>query len=94
MGKSIVNAFVSCSGQVTSRLKVEPAIVNLSPILVSANMAYLSRLTLRCKIDPHEQPKLQALLDHGLKDHSRGKAGFLADVETEHGVAWFICRES
>ena len=94
MDKSLVKAFVSSTGEVISRLKVEPTLDNLSPILVSANYAYLSRLTLRCKMNPTIQPKLQALLDSGLKDYPRGKNGFLADVETKEGSAWFICRET
>ncbi|MBO58505.1 MAG: hypothetical protein CMA77_05875 [Euryarchaeota archaeon] len=93
MNKSLVKAFVSSTGEVISRLKVEPTLDNLSPILVSANYAYLSRLTLRCKMNPATQPKLQAQLDSGLKDYPRGKQGFLADVETKEGNAWFICRE-
>jgi hypothetical protein len=93
MSKSLVKAFVSSTGEVMSRLKVEPTIENISPILVSANFAYLSTLTLRCKMNPSIQPKLQSLLDNGLKDHSRGKQGFLADVDTLEGSAWFVCRE-
>ena len=93
MNKSLVKAFVSSTGEVISRLKVKPTLDNLSPILVSANYAYLSRLTLRCKMNPTIQPKLQAQLDSGLKDYPRGKHGFLADVETMDGNAWFICRE-
>ncbi len=93
MEKSLVSAFVSTTGQVMSRLKVEPTVENISPILVSANFAYLSKLTLRCKIEPSAQPKLQGKLDHGLKDYPRGKPGFLADVETIDGPAWFICKE-
>ena len=93
MEKSIVSAFVSSTGQIISRLKVEPKVENISPILVSANSAYLSRLTLRCKMEPSAQPKLQRKLDHGLKDYPRGKPGFLADVETNDGDAWFICKE-
>jgi len=93
MSKSLVKAFVSSTGEVMSRLKVDPAVENISPILVSANFAYLSSLTLRCKISPSIQPKLQSLLDNGLKDHSRGKSGFLADVDTSEGSAWFVCRE-
>lgn len=93
MEKSLVSAFVSSTGQVISRLKVEPTVENISPILVSANFAYLSRLTLRCKMDPSSQPILQGKLDHGLKDYPRGKPGFLADVETNGGHAWFICKE-
>ena len=93
MEKSLVSAFVSSTGQVISRLKVEPTVENISPILVSANFAYLSRLTLRCKMEPSAQPKLQGKLDHGLKDYPRGKPGFLVDVETNGGYAWFICKE-
>ncbi|HIG19789.1 MAG: hypothetical protein CXT67_07270 [Methanobacteriota archaeon] len=93
MEKSLVGAFVSSTGQVISRLKVEPTVENIPPILVSANAAYLSRLTLRCKMEPSAQPKIQGKLDHGLKDYPRGKPGFLADVETNGGHAWFICKE-
>ncbi|MBT4059626.1 MAG: hypothetical protein HOE69_04890 [Euryarchaeota archaeon] len=92
--KSLVKAFVSQTGQIKSRLKVEPSPNTISPLLVSANSAYLSKLTLRCKMDPVKQPKLQALLDKGLKGHPRGKAGFLVDVDTLNGSAWYICRES
>jgi hypothetical protein len=44
-------------------------------------------------MEPSAQPKLQRKLDHGLKDYPRGKPGFLADVETNDGDAWFICKE-
>ena len=91
--KSVVRAFISSTGEVMSRLKVEPTIENISPIIVSCNYAYLSRLTLRCKINPSIQPQLQSKLDVGLKEHSRGKDGFLVDVETSNEIAWFICRE-
>ena len=91
--KSVVRAFISSTGEVMSRLKVEPTIENISPIIVSCNYAYLSRLTLRCKINPSIQPQLQSKLDVGLKEHSRGKDGFLVDVETSNEISLFICRE-
>lgn len=93
MSKSLVRAFVSASGEVTTRLKVDPTVENISPILVSANSAYLSRLTLRCTVNPSEQPEIQRLLDKGLKDHSRGKQGFLADIEIDGKRHWYVCRQ-
>jgi hypothetical protein len=93
MSKSLVKAFVSSSGEVMSRLKVEPTVENISPILVSANFAYLSTLTLRCKMNPSAHPKLQSLIDDGLKGNSRGKRGFLADIDISEDSAWFVCRE-
>lgn len=92
VSKSLVRAFVATTGEITSKLKVQPTVENLSPILVSANAAYLSRLTLRCKMNPSDQPKLQAQLDRGLQGHARGKEGFLIDVDAVSGHNWYICR--
>ncbi len=93
MSRSLVRAFVAASGEVTSRLKVEPTTENISPILVSANSAYLSRLTLRCTVDPKDQPEIQRALDQGLADFPRGKPGFIADVVVDGTRHWFVCRQ-
>ncbi len=89
----LVSAFISSTGEIKSRLKVEPTMANLAPMLVTARSAYLSRLTLRCKMDPSEQPVLQSELDKGLRSHPRGNPGFLTEVNTPSGVAWFVCKE-
>ncbi|MDP7312463.1 MAG: hypothetical protein QF831_03395 [Candidatus Thalassarchaeaceae archaeon] len=44
-------------------------------------------------MNPSAHPKLQSLIDDGLKGNSRGKRGFLADIDISEDSAWFVCRE-
>ena len=89
-----VNAFVASTGKVSGRVKRPPTVANIDSLLVTIRSAYLSKLTLRCALDPEEQPNIQRELDRAMRAYPRGRHGFLVDLPTDGGVNWFVCVES
>ena len=88
-----VDAFVASTGKVVGRVKRPPTVENIDSLLVTIRSAYLSKLTLRCSLDPDEQPNIQRELDRAMRIYPRGRRGFLVDLPTDDGINWFVCVE-
>ena len=88
-----VDAFVASTGKVAGRVKRPPTVANIDSLLVTIRSAYLSKLTLRCALDPDEQPNIQRELDRAMRIYPRGRRGFLVDLPTDDGINWFVCVE-